>query len=56
MYSTLTKKSMALARLALSAAVHGTALEIRGKNVRGRATAHSLPFDDPQKSKRMAID
>jgi aminomethyltransferase len=55
MYSTLTRKSMALARLDLSAAVHGTALEIRGKKVRGAAKAHTLPFDDPEKRKRMAV-
>jgi len=55
MYSTLTKKSMALARLDLPVAVHGTRLEIRGKNVKGPAMAHTLPFDDPQKKKRMAV-
>jgi aminomethyltransferase len=55
MYSTLTRKSMALARLDLPVAVHGTRLEIRGKNVKGPATAHTLPFDDPQKKKRMAV-
>jgi aminomethyltransferase len=54
MYSTLAKQSMALARLELPAAVHGTPLEIRGKTVRGKATAHALPFDDPNKGKRMA--
>jgi aminomethyltransferase len=54
MYSTLTKKSMALARLELSAAVAGKRLEIRGKNVKGGATAHTLPFDDPEKKKRSA--
>jgi aminomethyltransferase len=56
MYSTLTRKSMALARLAVPAAVHGTRLEIRGRKVRGPASAHSLPFDDPQKKKRVAVD
>jgi aminomethyltransferase len=55
MYSTLTKKSMALARLTADAAVHGQHLEIRGKNVKGAAMAHTLPFDDPQKKKRMAV-
>jgi aminomethyltransferase len=54
MYSTLTRQSMALARLALSAAVHGKRLEIRGKRVKGGATAHTLPFDDPDKKKRTA--
>jgi glycine cleavage system T protein (aminomethyltransferase) len=55
MYSTLTKKSMALARLDLPFAVHGTRLEIRGKKVKAAAMAHTLPFDDPQKKKRMAV-
>ena len=55
MYSTLTRKSMALARLEVPVAVHGTRLEIRGKNVKGAAMAHTLPFDDPEKKKRMAI-
>jgi aminomethyltransferase len=54
MYSTLTKKSMALARLEVSAAVQGKGLEIRGKRVQGGATAHTLPFDDPEKKKRSA--
>lgn len=55
MYSPLTKKSMAIARLDVPAAVHGTKLEVRGKNVKGRAIAHTLPFDDPEKKKRMAV-
>ena len=55
MYSTLTKKSMALARLTADAAVHSKRLEIRGKNLKGPAMAHTLPFDDPQKKKRMAV-
>ncbi len=55
MYSTLTRKSMAIARLDVPVAVHGTRVEIRGKNVKGPATAHTLPFDDPQKSKRTAV-
>jgi aminomethyltransferase len=54
MYSSLTRKSMALARLDLPAAVHGKRLEIRGKRVNGPASAHTLPFDDPQKKKRTA--
>ena len=55
MYSTLARKSMAIARLDVPVAVHGTRLEIRGKNVKGPATAHTLPFDDPEKKKRMAV-
>ena len=54
MFSTLTKKSMALARLDLPVAVHGTKLEIRGRNVRAAGVAHALPFYDPDKKKRTA--
>ena len=53
MYSTLTRRSMALARLSVPVAEHDTRLEIRGKNVKAAATAHTLPFDDPSKSKRI---
>jgi aminomethyltransferase len=55
MYSTLTKKSMAIARLEVPLAVAGTRLEIRGKRVNGPATAHTLPFDDVEKKKRTAV-
>jgi len=55
MVSSLTGKSMAIARLDTPAAVHGTRLEIRGKRLRASATAHTLPFDDPDKKKRMAV-
>jgi aminomethyltransferase len=55
MYSTLTKKSMAIARLEVPMAVPGTRLEIRGKRVTGPATAHTLPFDDVDKKKRTAV-
>jgi aminomethyltransferase len=55
MYSSLTKKSLAIARLDLPVAVAGTRLEIRGKRVNGPATAQPLPFDDPQKKKRTAV-
>jgi aminomethyltransferase len=54
MYSTLTGRSMAIARLDPDKAVHGTPLEVRGASVTGPATAHTLPFDDPEKKKRMA--
>jgi len=30
-------------------------LEVRGKNVRCSAIAHTIPFDDPKKTKRTAI-
>jgi len=55
MVSTLTGKSMAIARLEVPVAVHGTPLQIRGKNVKGPATAHTLPFDDVDKKKRTAV-
>jgi aminomethyltransferase len=55
MVSTLTGKSMAIARLEVPAAVHGKQLQIRGKNVKGPATAHTLPFDDVDKKKRTAV-
>jgi aminomethyltransferase len=54
MVSTLTGKSMAIARLDVGVAVHGTKLEIRGKNLKGPAIAHTLPFDDVEKKKRTA--
>ena len=55
MYSTLTKRSMAIARLEVPCAVQGTKLDVRGKNVKGSAMAHTLPFDDPEKKKRTAV-
>jgi aminomethyltransferase len=55
MYSPLTKRSMAIARLSVDVARHGTSLEVRGAVVAGSATAHTLPFDDPKKTKRTAI-
>jgi aminomethyltransferase len=36
-------------------AVAGTRLEVRGKQLQATATAHTLPFDDPEKSKRTAV-
>jgi aminomethyltransferase len=54
-YSTLTKKSMAIARLDVDKAVHGTPLEVKGKGMQAKAIAHQLPFDDPEKKKRTAI-
>lgn len=55
MYSTLTNRSMAIARLDVDKAVHGTPLEVRGASVTGPAIAHALPFDDPEKKKRTAL-
>lgn len=53
MYSRLVGKSMALARLDVPQAVHGTPLEVRGSLTAG-AIAHALPFDDTEKVKRTA--
>jgi aminomethyltransferase len=55
MVSSLTGKSMAIARLDIPVAVHGTKLEVRGKKLRAAAVAHTLPFDDPEKRKRTAV-
>lgn len=53
MYSRLTKKSMAIARFDTDFAVHGKAVEVKG-SLEVAAIAHSMPFDDPQKTKRTA--
>ncbi|HWF54332.1 MAG TPA: aminomethyltransferase family protein [Solirubrobacteraceae bacterium] len=55
MYSALSGRSMALARVDVPQAVHGTPLQVRG-SLTAAAIAHELPFDDPQKSKRTATD
>ena len=55
MVSTLTHRSMAIARLAVDVAVHGTPLTIAGRTVKGPAVAHTLPFDDVKKTKRNAV-
>ena len=52
MVSTLTGKSMAIARMDVPYAAEGTALTVGEGRI--RAIAHSLPFDDPQKRKRTA--
>ena len=52
MVSTLTGKSMAIARLDVPYAAAGTALTVGEGRI--KAIAHSLPFDDPQKRKRTA--
>jgi aminomethyltransferase len=55
MVSTLTGKSMAIARLAPDYAVPGRQVRIgRGEDAVPAAT-HSLPFDDPGKTKRSAM-
>jgi aminomethyltransferase len=54
MVSSLTGKSMAIARLDVPYAVHGTRLSVEGNSGRIPAAAHTLPFDDPEKKKRTA--
>ena len=53
MFSRLSGRSMALARLDVPYAEHGVPLEIRG-SLQATASSHSLPFDDPDKQKRIA--
>jgi aminomethyltransferase len=55
MVSSLTGKSMAIARLDMPCAVPGTKLEVRGRTLQAPAVAHTLPFDDPDKKKRGAV-
>jgi aminomethyltransferase len=54
MYSTLTKRSLGLARLDIDVAIAGKVLELRGTSFTASATAQTLPFDDPEKKKRTA--
>lgn len=54
MYSRLTKRSLALARLDPAYAVAGRSLSLRSQQFQCAATTHTLPFDDPEKSKRLA--
>lgn len=54
MYSRLTNRSMAIARMSVDAAREGTPLDVRGKGFEGRAVAHPINFDDPGKKKRAA--
>ncbi len=54
MYSTLTNRSLAIARLDVDKAVPGTPLTLRGAELTAEATAQPLPFDDPDKKKRTA--
>ena len=54
-YSSLTKQSMAIARLDVDKAVHGTPLEVKGKTLQVKAIAHTLPFVDPEKKKRTVV-
>lgn len=56
MFSKLTGKSMALARVETRFAVHGVKFRVKGPNTDCAAMAHSIPFDDPKKMKRSAKD
>jgi aminomethyltransferase len=44
---------MAIARLDVPYAVHGKKLQVKG-SLDVNATAHTMPFDDPDKLKRTA--
>ncbi|WP_244642232.1 aminomethyltransferase family protein [Chelatococcus reniformis] len=54
MYSRLTRRSMAIARMDVAVAREGVAFEVRGAEVACRAIAHPITFDDPKKTKRTA--
>jgi aminomethyltransferase len=54
MYSRLTKRSMAIARMSVHAAKQGTKFQIKGKNTDCSAISHPINFDDPKKLKRTA--
>ena len=54
MYSRLTRRSLAIARLDVEQARDGVELEVRG-SVEARGTVTALPFDDPEKKKRTAV-
>jgi aminomethyltransferase len=54
MYSRLTKRSMAIARMSVAAAREGTKLQIKGKSIECSAISHPINFDDPKKLKRTA--
>jgi aminomethyltransferase len=53
-YSKLTNRSTAIIRVDVDRARLGTLLDVRGKSLVAKATAHALPFDDPEKKKRTA--
>lgn len=52
MVSTLTNRSLAIARTDVDVAVAGTPMTVKAKGI--TATAQPLPFDDPEKKKRTA--
>ncbi|MEK1838181.1 MAG: aminomethyltransferase family protein, partial [Pseudomonas sp.] len=53
MYSRLSKRSMAIARMSVACSSPGIALQVRGSQ-ESAAVTHALPFDDPEKTKRTA--
>ena len=53
-YSKLSKRSMAIMRVDPAHARQGAKLEVRGKQVKAAAIAHTISFDDPEKKKRNA--
>ena len=53
MYSRLTQRSLAIARMDVDSAVAGTPVQVRG-SIETAGTAETMPFDDPTKSKRTA--
>ncbi|GLR68826.1 aminomethyltransferase [Acidocella aquatica] len=55
MVSTLTGKSMAIARMDVPYAVHGTKMTVEHESGSIAAIAHTLPFDDPEKKKRTVV-
>jgi aminomethyltransferase len=55
MTSTLTGRSLAIARMDVDVAVADTAMELRTDAGTIAATAQPLPFEDPEKKKRTAV-
>jgi aminomethyltransferase len=55
MVSTLTGKSMAIARMDVPYAVHGAKITVEHESGSIAAIAHTLPFDDPEKKKRTVV-
>lgn len=55
MHSKLSGKTMGIARLEPNLAIQGVKLQVRGKSLNTGAIAHALPFDDPEKRKRVAV-
>jgi aminomethyltransferase len=46
---------MAIMRVDVPYAKQGAKLEVKGKKVKAKATAHTITFDDPEKKKRNAV-